>query len=604
MDDEEFLRRLQALTHGAAVWDGFDPSSWRSIELAEEEAIAEVDRASDSQGGCGWDSDDSAGMIFSYRHLTEEERAQSYVSKHNRAREYASDEPLYVQDPEKLEKVNWKETGLAMGELSQEGEVFVSWDLVEGYPDMYVGKRNSVRAAPLFTLDALHENRVWDLYYVHQPVKLGQKPAIFVPTYQFQHLLDVINAKLETQLTIPPGKNEERFKMSFGHGNTPRPRFLGRSNSPECFKTLCAAVPAPKPEDALDHATHCGREEFMNLLAIVDQAKKRTKDKRSKPDKNRIKRIQRHRDWSRSVKRVQRYLGLRQKLTSRETPLPDKPAVLGVHLPITQEPEGSVLFVAIDIEAYEENQALITEVGIAMLDTNDIRGVAPGDGGQDWFQLISARHIRVKENSWAINSRYIQGCANHFSFGTSEFIEQAEIPAVLEKLIDNATLADPVDGTLRPRPVVLVFHESSADINYLKKLGYSLSKARNVVEIVDTREMHQSVGRSNDGRSLGSVLDYLGIPSRDLHNAGNDAVYTLRAMIGLAVKKRLMSLEKTDDKLLEHHIPYSEFKEKEKQHEEWASGGEDTDGGDAITPVSPEPEFDPGNEKTGSQDWW
>lgn len=138
---------------------------------------------------------------------------------------------------------------------------------------------------------------------------------------------------------------------------------------------------------------------------------------------------------------------------------------------------------------------------------------------------------------------------------TSEFIKQAEIPAILEQLIDKATSADPVDGTFMPRPVVLVFHESSADISYLEKLGYSIYKAKNVAEIADTREMHQFVSRNKDGRSLGSVLDYLGVPSRDLHNAGNDAVYTLRAMIGLAVKKRLMSLEKTgekaDDELLE-----------------------------------------------------
>lgn len=238
-----------------------------------------------------------------------------------------------------------------------------------------------------------------------------------MPTYQFQHLLDVVNAKLETQFTIPPGKSERGFKMSFGIGNTPRPRFLGRSDSPECFKSLYAAIPAPKPGDDLSHATHLGREEFMSLLSIVDQAKKRMKDNKTKSDKNRFKRIQRHRAWGRSVKRVQRYLGLRQKLADRGAPSAETPAALDAHLPMAYEPEGSVLFVAIDIEAYEENQALITEVGIAILDTNDIRGVAPGDGGQDWFQLISARHIRVEENSWAMNSRFVQGCANRFNFG-------------------------------------------------------------------------------------------------------------------------------------------------------------------------------------------
>lgn len=171
MDDEEFLRRLKALTPDAAVWDDFDPSSWRA-EVAKD--LGETDQVGDAK-----ERDDWAGT-----ELWEEEPTTIYVSKKNKAREYASDEPLYVRDPAELEKVEWEETGLARGELSAEGETFVPWTLVEGYPDMYVGKRNSVRvsiygsgpfrrgsqlliaspkARPFFTLDALHENRVWDL---------------------------------------------------------------------------------------------------------------------------------------------------------------------------------------------------------------------------------------------------------------------------------------------------------------------------------------------------------------------------------------------------------------------------------------------------------
>jgi DNA polymerase III epsilon subunit-like protein len=64
-----------------------------------------------------------------------------------------------------------------------------------------------------------------------------------------------------------------------------------------------------------------------------------------------------------------------------------------------------------------------------------------------------------------------------------------------------------------------------------------------VREIIDTREMHQYLVRSNDSASLATVLNYVGIDYRHLHNAGNDAVYTLQAMVGLAVKKLGMSAE-------------------------------------------------------------
>jgi DNA polymerase III alpha subunit (gram-positive type) len=125
----------------------------------------------------------------------------------------------------------------------------------------------------------------------------------------------------------------------------------------------------------------------------------------------------------------------------------------------------------------------------------------------------------------------------------SEFIKLADIPSILEDLIDNATLTDPIDGTTKQRPVVLVFHESSADLKYLDTVGYNSDNAENIVEVVDTREMHQYAVRSNNSASLASVLGSLEIQYKHLHNAGNDAVYTLQAMVGLAVKKRLSSLE-------------------------------------------------------------
>lgn len=122
----------------------------------------------------------------------------------------------------------------------------------------------------------------------------------------------------------------------------------------------------------------------------------------------------------------------------------------------------------------------------------------------------------------------------------SEFIKLADIPSTIEQLVENGGV---INGTTTPRPVVLVFHESSADLKFLATVGYNILAAKNVVEVVDTREMHQYVTRSKDSTSLASVLGSLRISYMHLHNAGNDAVYTLQAMIGLAVKRRLASLE-------------------------------------------------------------
>lgn len=110
----------------------------------------------------------------------------------------------------------------------------------------------------------------------------------------------------------------------------------------------------------------------------------------------------------------------------------------------------------------------------------------------------------------------------------------------LRDLIDDATFPATDDR----RKVVLVFHDKSGDLKYLKTVRYDPYCAANLEDIIDTREMDQFVTRSNNQAGLSLVLSRLGIEYSYLHNAGNDAVYTLYAMIGLAVKKRIASIEK------------------------------------------------------------
>ncbi|KAK4123872.1 hypothetical protein N657DRAFT_690525 [Parathielavia appendiculata] len=593
MEDADFLARLRAITGDAAVWDGFDPTAWCSLQSEGEgsEAAAEATSAAEGQQDVGYASDDSADMILNLHKLTPAEKAantRAGGSKLNKARQYAAGESAFSDQVAELEKIEWKETGYAMGDVADEGAIFVPFALVQNYPHMFVGKANGARAEPLFTLDALHEKRVWDLYYIHCPPDMNMKPVVLVPTYQFQHLLEVVNAKLETHLTIPPGRNEERFMMSFGIGNSPRPRFLGRSRSAQSFQNLIKAIPEPHPDDDdLSKATQLGLEGFRELLKRSHADRKRGK----RSDRNRPKRIKAHQAWGRSVKRVQRYLGLRGRTAGDAL---GKLAALDLNMPTVDGPEGSVLFVAIDIEAWEQNQDLVTEVGIAMLDTAEIQDSPPREGGQNWFQHIRARHIRVKENSWAMNSRYVRGCADAFDFGESEFLPLSQITPLITDLIDNATT--PAGA---PRPVVLVFHESSSDIKYLRVLSYHVEAARNVVELVDTREMHQYMVRSNDAASLATVLSSVGIESyRHLHNAGNDAVYTLQAMVGVAVKKRGMSFQEKEKGKAKRHVPYSELKEKDG----WTSN-EDTDGGEPVGLTRGVHVGYWASEDVGSQDW-
>ncbi|KAK3379375.1 hypothetical protein B0T24DRAFT_675173 [Lasiosphaeria ovina] len=612
--DAEFLKRLQEFTRGSDTWDNFDPTKWRDIaseEISDNEAAlasnpvpaistlaltpfrdfqksAPMDVDSDSDGG--------PAIIFGHHHLTAEEISRNRGYKLSKARDFASDEPEVLRDVAKLQKVTWRETGLKMGDVSIEGDVFSPWRLVRAYPEMYVGKRNSVRAAPLFAADAIHEDRVWDFYYIHQRPGSNRKPALFVPTYQFKHFLEVVNAKLETELTIPNGTNYQKFTMSFGLGNMPKPRFLGRSTSRQGFEVLCKAIETTEKGDDLKNTTKVGQEEFLRLLSVANSTNKKEP---VKSDKNKRKRVQNHVSWGKEIKRIQRYLGLRQRVGGKNGVVSDVPTALDLHRPTVLEPEGSVLFIAIDIEAYEFNHNIITEIGLAMLDTKDLANTAPGDGGKGWFPLIRARHLRIKENSWAMNTTHVHGCADNFDFGTSEFVPKHAAIAVLNHIIQQEASASG-DGPEQQRPVVLVFHEALSDIKFLQSMNCNIYKTKNAIDIADTREMYQYMCRAKNPTKLESILEALDIPYRYLHNAGNDAVYTLRAMVGLAIKRRLASLEKAAKLKNQAHnvIPYAEFVDKDKDG--FSSHGEGSDGGEPLNPVNRDPRPDV-EEKQGDQ---
>jgi len=82
----------------------------------------------------------------------------------------------------------------------------------------------------------------------------------------------------------------------------------------------------------------------------------------------------------------------------------------------------------------------------------------------------------------------------------------------------------------------LVGHDIGADISFLQTIGYDVHNLSNLLETADTAFMWRYLKRESNPRNLGSILAELGIIGWNLHNAGNDAVYTLQAMIAIAIK--------------------------------------------------------------------
>lgn len=107
----------------------------------------------------------------------------------------------------------------------------------------------------------------------------------------------------------------------------------------------------------------------------------------------------------------------------------------------------------------------------------------------------------------------------------------------LQKQADKAIMSilEPYVGG--ERELILVAHDAKQDVRYLSQIGVQVDDLPGMAGEIDTKELHQAWRGCDGGRGLGAVLSDLGITSANLHNAGNDAVYTVRGMVGLAVEQ-------------------------------------------------------------------
>ncbi|KAL1955317.1 hypothetical protein VTO42DRAFT_8657 [Malbranchea cinnamomea] len=261
--------------------------------------------------------------------------------------------------------------------------------------------------------------------------------------------------------------------------------------------------------------------------------------------------------------------------------------------PFADEP----IFICIDVESNEKCHDQITEIGISTLDTLDLVGVPPGPDGTNWMAKIKSRHFRISEYAHVVNSDFLQGCPESFEFGESEWISIKNAGKIVDSCFrppystdsgHNTRQSTPVKAgdvvcavdaegertfvsgrediqangpaesikqpKSRPRNLVLLGHDIVSDIRYLRKLGCKVlnsdansrsdDKSGNTeqpifLESLDTSVLFRVLKRETQPSSLAKVLVDLGIVGWSLHNAGNDARYTLQAMIGIALRTRL-----------------------------------------------------------------
>ncbi|KAF2232955.1 hypothetical protein EV356DRAFT_487814 [Viridothelium virens] len=474
------------------------------------------------------------------------------------------------------------------GQLTAPEECFCPILAISKFPYRFVNEEASQPIASAFFDAEKFWMRDWDVYYVHPPQSLAQKPLLLIPLHQVRGLLSAINNTfVNSKLEISSEFVDIGLVVQFPEHPNLRPRFLGTSTSKAHFDFLELNVPTdsmmsatggsvPSPDD---RSLQAFKQKIQTMLEVNKTRKNAAQAKKKE------RRVKRQQDMVRMLKRAQRYLGIRPKSQRESLPaetfenwedereafakISDQARVppIDVEQPPLYPFDNTVVFVCVDVELWEKDHSSITEIGVSTLDTLDLIGVPPGRNGINWEPKIHKYHFRIKEYAHLVNSQYVAGCPDKFEFGQSEFISLADAPAILTSIFAPiSTLPSDLraahytppkhafttaSGARAPPPptrnVVLVGHNVQADICYLRNLvkGFDLLfpgkeigvvQRSPVIDTLDADAMYRVLTRDLNAKQLGVILVDFEITGWNLHNAGNDAAYTLHVMLAIALR--------------------------------------------------------------------
>lgn len=340
-----------------------------------------------------------------------------------------------------------------------------------------------------------------------------------------------------------PHHEEEGLLLTFDDPNPDhRPRFLGSADSRDKYDFFLSGVEpsdSPTMHPTGDHSLAAFKEK---IAQAVEANKNKTKQKKREKHQQHILNRQ---TMGKQLLQGQKYFGLipsEPQALSRDNTTPN---TIDVDQPAAHPCEMDVIIISIDIEAYERAQGIITEVGVSTLDTRDLQGTAPGKNGENWQQFVRARHFRVLEHKSYENKDFVAGCADKFQFGISEWVSIKSLPSVLTQCFhepfskpssgSNDQASIPEDHNNK-RNIVLLGHDIEQDIQYCHKIGFSVLDRGNLIATMDTKAMYQAYTRDTSPRGLGGVMNDFDITAWYLHNAGNDAVYTVWAMLATCIQ--------------------------------------------------------------------
>ncbi|KAK3114256.1 hypothetical protein LTR53_007614 [Teratosphaeriaceae sp. CCFEE 6253] len=479
-------------------------------EASQEDEDKTPTAADQSHGGKNpFDELPSVDEVIEQEEARQEAAKAQLVVEQNHAQRHptsitASPQAHSLTEPGDVPRMN-------AGEIALKGIHFSPFLAVAKFCYRFVSEEwRQPLATHFFDANKIYD-RPWDIYYIWSEDYDTGKPTTFIPEHQLHALISEINEAFPTaNISITERQCEEGLILDFDEfPDSLRPRWLGRSTSRDQYTAMADSVQHPSAPSGEKEGSR-SLQAFKDMIdAAVELGKTKSKSKKKANQQGTILRRQ---EMNKQVLRAQRYLGLLPKPAEE---LSDMGSLTIAPLDPSSAPQHpfdqDAIFIAFDVEAYERSPKTITEVGVATLDTRDLKNNAPGRNGTDWHKHIRARHFRVVEYKHLINKEFVAGCPDRFEFGDSEFVGRDNLPSVLTSCFhepfsrkDAPPLA--ADAVEEKRNLVLLGHDVNQDIQYLNSIGFSVLNRGGLLEALDTAAMMRSYTRDPNATSLGRIL--------------------------------------------------------------------------------------------------
>ncbi len=164
-------------------------------------------------------------------------------------------------------------------------------------------------------------------------------------------------------------------------------------------------------------------------------------------------------------------------------------------------------YLSLDIEAWEQDHDKIIEIGWA---------VAQWRPDQEEWETTGV-HLIVQEYTHLRNGLKVADHRDHYNFGESLVLPLKKCMHRLKQTLKQCDF--------------IVGHAAASDEKFLRSYGITFSGK----PVLDTQVIAKSVMTTTDHVRLSRILDHLNIEHVHLHNAGNDAYYTLEAFLRMCL---------------------------------------------------------------------